>query len=133
MPEKFVFKDKVLEFEKFEPEGQYRRAVVQPSKRPGSYVSHATVFVNKDVYNVEIRPHCRAKTPTMDPKLKEKLTTELQVGLTDCLLSIGIPIGTYVPLKWNKYKNMYEIFLEDLQNDQLILNDKLASEENKQY
>lgn len=120
---------KTFTFDKFKPAAEFRIAVAQPPKSAGRYVHNINVYVSATVFEFErnyrrlYRVERNAKTiPFLD---------NMFPAVTSDLMAIGIPPGAYVPIKWNMYNNRFEIVLDGLENDELILEDSIADDETK--
>ncbi len=53
----------------------------------------------------------------------------MRIGVLADTTRIGIPAGAYVPLKWNAVMNRFEIYIDGLINDKLILDETVASKD----
>lgn len=132
MSNTFNFTDgKTVSFDKFKIQANQVIHVAQPAKRPGAYTHTTTVYVNKDVFDfTETMRRSYTRAATRNEKTIP-LLDNLQVGVTTQKLDIGIPAGVYVPMRWNQYNGRYEISTETLENDTLILDDTVASQETR--
>lgn len=120
---------KKFTFEKFKPDAAYRVPVGQPPRSAGRYVGTVNVYVEQALFNFE-REHRRHYRTVRDVKTIPFLDNP-HIAVTCDPLAIGVPVGVYVPIRWNNYNNRFEIVLDGLENDDLILEDSLASEETK--
>lgn len=126
---KFTFEDgTTVEFDKFDhTQPRDRRAYCgQPAKAPGNYTGTIAVLLPLEAYtyyNQNYHRHLNSQDK------KSKYNTCIIVGLLEQKMDVGIPRGTYVPLRWNGPMQRFDIFLIGLENDGLILDERIANED----
>lgn len=126
---KFIFSDgKTIEFNKYTPKAGQTLYVGQPAKRPGAYTHTVQCFVPDDVkaFDARIRNAWGGAKRTAE---NIPIMDAVHIGITAETLTIGIPKGAYVPLRWNQYNSRFEIYTETLENDELILEPSIATPE----
>lgn len=123
---KFEFEDgTVVEFENFD--NVTRHNVLyggQPAKIPGQSVGIISFYVSKELYDWDRdtrwdRQSTKVKT--------SKYVKDIQVAILAQKAAIGLPTGSYVPIKWNPAMNRFDVFLIGLTNEKLIIDSRIAS------
>lgn len=124
MAYKFTFEDgTTVEFEKFKDIERHQNIYGgQPGKIPGQSAGSISFYVNKEVYDWYRERQWSRNQPKPSP-----MTTNIQIGILCHKSAIGLPTGSYVPIKWNNAMNRFDVFLLGLTNEQLIVDDRIAS------
>lgn len=123
MANKFTFEDgTTIEFEKFKSIERHQNVYGgQPGKIPGQAAGSISFYVTKEVYD-----WYREKQWSRTPKASQ-IPKDIQVGILCQKSAIGLPTGSYVPIKWNQAMNRFDVYLHGLTNEQLIIDDRVAS------
>ncbi len=96
----------------------------QPAKIPGQAAGTVGFYVAPEIYTWDRetrwdRTGLKVKT--------SKFAQNIQVGLLMQKAAVGLPIGSYVPIKWNNAMNRFDVFLTGLTNEKLIIDERVAS------
>ena len=120
----FTYEDgTIVKFKEFTPHRNSRISCGQPGKHPGEHSGTISVLVP------EALTQWVQSYRWGEPPIDHKYVKETQIGILDYKMSLGIPGGAYVPLKWNKAMRRFDVYVAGLINEKLILNKAFTNPE----